>query len=307
MNTFVTSVLSITIVVLLGFAAGKLKIINDRYDGGFSIYILNFSLPLLLFTTVSNSNLSQLLDPKMNITFITGLLGMFILTFLVHKLLLKKSLQESAQTAFLCSYPNTAFLGIPLMLAIVGTQAMLPIVVSNIIVGVLIIPLTLILIEIGLVGMNSISYRKIMLKIFKTPLITLSFTGLIFAILQIKLPQAIQHSFELIGSSTPGISLFTLGLIISRFKIIPTRIAWLNVLFKNILHPLLIMVAAKVVGLDGIVAKELILLCAMPPALSATFFSVLFNINPPENITSTVLSTALSFVTISVFMYLLHL
>lgn len=307
MNTFIISVLSITLVVLLGFTAGKLRIINDKYDGGFSIYILNFSLPLLLFNTVSNANLSQLLDPKMNITFIIGLLGMFILTFLVHKLIFKRNLQESAQTAFLCSYPNTAFLGIPLMLAIVGTQAMIPIVVSNIIVGVLIIPLTLILIEIGLVGINHISYRKVMLKIFKTPLITLSFTGLIFAILQIKLPQAIQHSFELVGSSTPGISLFTLGLIISRFKITPTKIAWLNVFFKNILHPLLIILIVKIVGLNGIIAKELILLCAMPPALSSTFFSVLFNINPPENITSTVLSTALSFFTISLFMYALHL
>jgi predicted permease len=307
MNNFITSILSITIVVLLGFFAGKFKIIAKEYDGGFSIYILNFSLPILLFNTVANANLAQLLDPKMNIAFVIGLLGMFILTFVIHKFLLKKSLQESSQTAFLCAYPNTAFLGIPLMLAIVGSQAMLPIVVSNIIVGIIIIPLTLILIEIGLIGFANINYKKIALKIFKTPLITLSFAGMIFAIMQIKLPHIVQHSFEIIGGSTSGISLFTLGLIISRFKIIPTKIVWLNVLFKNILHPILMLSIVKAISLDGIIAKELIILCAMPPAISATFFSVLFNIKPSENITSTILSTMLSFITISLFLYLLHL
>ncbi|RTK95984.1 MAG: AEC family transporter [Neisseriaceae bacterium] len=307
MNTFITALLSVAIVVIIGYIAGKAKIIPEKCDSGLTIYILNFSLPILLFNTVANANLQALLEPKMNIAFVIGLFGMFVFTFLIHKFILKKSIQESAQTSYLCSYPNTAFLGIPLMLAIVGNQAMLPIVVSNIITGIIIIPITLILIEIGVIGFDNINFKKIALKIVKTPLITLSFAGLAFAVLGIKLPHLISHSFEIIGSSSSGVSLFTLGLIISRFKIFPSKIVWLNILFKNILHPLFMMIIIKLVGLDGLIAKELVILCAMPPAVSATFFSVLFGIQPEENISSTVLSTALSILTMSIFMYLVQI
>ena len=163
------------------------------------------------------------------------------LVLLLNRFILRRSLARSAETAFVCGYPNTAFLGIPLMMSIVGMPAMLPIVISNIIVGVIMIPLTLILIEISVVGEGQVDFAHIVRRILKNPLIFMPILGILISLLHIELPKAIQSSAHLIGGTTSGVSLFTLGLIMSRFKIKLSMVTMLNILFKNIFHPILML------------------------------------------------------------------
>lgn len=308
MNTFVISLLSVAVVVFVGWLAGKLNIVPPHVDNAFSIFILKFSLPLLLFYSSITTPVSQMLDPKINGAFIVSLIGMFILMFVIHKLIYKRSLQASAESAFVCSYPNTAFLGIPLMLSIVGSSAMVPIVISNIIVGVFIIPATIIMIEIGVMGNDKqVNIRHILLRVLKTPLIILPLCGIALAALGIKLPEVIAHPCQMLGSTTPGISLFTLGLIMSRFKIRFSKLATMNIFSKNLLHPFLMVGIVQLFGLTGIVAKELIVLCALPTAITATIFSVTFEVEPEINVSSTILGTILSMVTVFGFLWWLKL
>lgn len=307
MNNFIIALLSVALVVLIGWIAGRFNIIDKNLDNGFNIFILKFSLPILLFYTAATANLKQLFDPRMNGAFAVGLIGMFILTFLFHKLILKRDLHISAESAFVCAYPNSAFLGIPLMTSIVGMSAMIPIVVSNIIVGVFVIPATLIMIEIGLFGSEKVNFRHIILKIIQTPLISMSLLGMLFAICSIKLPSVIDHTCKMLGGTAPGISLFALGLIMSRFKIRLSKLASLNIFCKIIIHPLMMVGIVKLFGITGILAKELIVLCALPTAISSTIFSVTFNIEPEENVSSTILGTIFSVITIFIFMWWLKL
>lgn len=308
MNTFVISLLSVAVVVFVGWLAGKLNIVPPHVDNAFSIFILKFSLPLLLFYSSITTPVSQMLDPKINGAFIVSLIGMFILIFAIHKFIYRRSLQASAESAFVCSYPNTAFLGIPLMLSIVGNSAMVPIVISNIIVGVFIIPATIIMIEIGVVGSDKqINIRHILLRVLKTPLIILPMCGIALAALGVKLPEVIAHPCQMLGGTTPGVSLFTLGLIMSRFKIRFSKLAVMNIMSKNLLHPLLMVVIVQMFGLTGTMAKELIVLCALPTAITATIFSVTFEIEPEINVSSTILGTILSMITVFGFLWWLKL
>jgi predicted permease len=218
----------------------------------------------------------------------------------------KRSLQRSAETSFVCSYPNTAFLGIPLLTSLIGMQAMLPIVVSNIVVGVLMIPTTLILIELGIVGESGVNLKQITLRVIKNPLIFMPIFGIIISLFQLPVPKVIASSATLIGGTTSGVSLFTLGLIISRFKIHLSAIVAINIFLKNIIHPLLMMGIVKIFGISGLLAKELVILCAMPTAITSTIFSVSFDIDPQENVSSTIIGTIMSLLTLFIFMYWLH-
>lgn len=305
MNTFIIALLSVALVVAIGWCAGRFKMIEPHLDSAFNTFILKFSLPILLFYATATADLNKLFDIKMNGAFILALLGMFILTLMFNKIFLGKTIHQSAETAFVCSYPNTAFLGIPLLTSIVGMSAMIPIVVSNIIVGIFIIPATLMLIEVGLFGKDKLDWRHIVAKIVKTPLISMSFLGMIVAISGWKLPAVIDHGCKMIGSTAPGVSLFTLGLIMSRFSLRLSKMTVLNIFLKNILHPILMIVIVKVIGIDGQLAKELIILCAMPTAITATIFSVTFDIDPDDNVSSTIIGTIFSLV--SMFAFMLYL
>lgn len=306
METLLNSLLSVAFVVVLGWFAGRSKIIKEENDRSFNIFILNFSLPILLFIATATAKSRELLDWRMGGAFIVGLMGMYFLTFALNRVVFKRSLHCSAETAFVCGYPNTAFLGIPLMTSLIGMQAMLPIVVSNIIVGVLMIPTTLILIEIGIVGEAGVDLKQITLRVIKNPLIFMPILGIFISLFQIPVPKIVVSSATLIGGTTSGVSLFTLGLIMSRYKIHLSVIASINIFLKNIIHPLLMMGVVKLFGISGLLAKELIILCAMPTAITSTIFSVSFDIDPEENVSSTIIGTILSLVTLFLFMYWLH-
>lgn len=302
MNTFIIALLSVALVVAIGWCAGRFKMIEPHLDAAFNIFILKFSLPILLFYATATADLKKLFDLKMNGAFLLALIGMFVLTLLFNKLLLGKTIHQSAETAFVCSYPNTAFLGIPLLTSIVGMSAMIPIVVSNIIVGIFIIPTTLMLIEIGLFGREKLDWRHIVAKIIKTPLISMSFLGTIIALTGFKLPAVIDHGCKMVGATAPGVSLFTLGLIMSRFSLRLSKMTVLNIFLKNLLHPILMIFIVKAIGIDGQLAKELIILCAMPTAITATIFSVTFAIDPDDNVSSTIIGTMFSLVSMFAFM-----
>lgn len=306
METLLNSLLSVAGVVLLGWIAGRSKIIKEENDRGFNVFILNFSLPILLFIATATAKPRELLDLRMGGAFIIALMGMYFLTFALNRIVFKRSLQRSAETAFVCGYPNTAFLGIPLLTSLIGMQAMLPIVVSNIVVGVLMIPTTLILIELGIVGESGVDLKQITLRVIKNPLIFMPILGIIISLFQLPIPKIIASSATLIGGTTSGISLFTLGLIISRFKIHLSAIVAINIFLKNIVHPLLMMGIVKIFGISGLLAKELVILCAMPTAITSTIFSVSFDIDPQENVSSTIIGTIMSLLTLFIFMYWLH-
>lgn len=306
MEVLINSLLSVALVVFLGYLAGRSNLIRQENDRSLNIFILNFSLPILLFIASATAKPEQLLDWRMGGAFTVGLLGMYFLVLFLNRFVFGRSLARSAETAFVCGYPNTAFLGIPLMMAIVGMPAMLPIVVSNIIVGVIMIPLTLIFIEIGIVGEERVNFRQIGLRIIRNPLIFMPVIGIFVSLLHIPIPKVIDSSAHLIGGTTSGVSLFTLGLIMSRYKIRLSFISALNIFFKNILHPLLMIGVVYLFGITGLLAKELIILCAMPTAITSTIFSVTFDIDPVENVSSTIFGTIFSLLTLFGFMYYLH-
>ena len=59
-------------------------------------------------------------------------------------------------------------------------------------------------------------------------------------------------------------------------------------------------------GITGLLAKELIILCAMPTAVTATIFSITFELDKVENVSSTIFGTIFSLVTLFGFLYYLH-
>jgi malonate transporter len=306
MEVLINSLLSVALVILLGYIAGKTGLIRQENDHSLNVFILNFSLPILLFIAAATAKPEQLLDWRIGGAFAVGLLGMYALVLLLNRFILRRSLARSAETAFVCGYPNTAFLGIPLMMSIVGMPAMLPIVISNIIVGVIMIPLTLILIEISVVGEGRVNFAHIARRIFKNPLIFMPVLGILISLLHIQIPKAIESSAHLIGGTTSGVSLFTLGLIMSRFKICISAVTLLNIFLKNIFHPILMVGVVHIFGITGLLAKELIILCAMPTAVTATIFSITFDLDPIENVSSTIFGTIFSLITLLGFMYYLH-
>lgn len=95
--------------------------------------------------------------------------------------------------------------------------------------------------------------------------------GLAWSLLGIPLPHLAQAAPTEIGSVTIGLAFFLTGLVLSAQTISISRNALVSTLLTVVIRPLL---AVRVVGLSGELAKETLLLLAIP----AGFFGVLLGL-----------------------------
>lgn len=86
----------------------------------------------------------------------------------------------------------------------------------------------------------------------------------------------------------------------SRFKIQLSAVAGINIFMKNILHPILMIGIVKLFGITGLLAKELIILCAMPTAITGELFlAFLLTLIRLKMSAITILGTIVSLITVA--------
>ena len=105
------------------------------------------------------------------------------------------------------SFPNMAFMGIPVLTAVIGPSAVLPVVVGNLVSSLVLLPVTLALLEAGKSRNRSHQGLAVVwhavLGSIRQPLVIASIIGVVVALLHVPLPEAVHNSFDLLGSARP--------------------------------------------------------------------------------------------------------
>lgn len=300
LHQILLSIIPVAFVIFLGWLAGFKKIVDNKHSHSLATYVMSFSFPCGLFVLTATSKPEDLLNGSFVIAFWLGLMGMYLISFLIYRFILRYQNSTSAQGAFVCSFPDMAFMGIPIFTSLLGKQALLSIAIGNICTSLIMIPIVTILLS----GKDNhqTSIAMIIIKVLKKPLVFAPILGTIYSLCGLHLPEIAKDSLGLIGSTTSGVSLFALGLIMSSFTIKFSRLVVINLCLKNILHPLIMLALVIVFGVKGIFAKEAILLCAMPTATMTTMFALKYDTLTVESTSSAILGTILSLLTLTVFM-----
>lgn len=300
LNTILSSIVPVFFVIALGWFSGKKNIVSTEHKKAFADYVMMFSFPLHLFIGSAKADPKKLLDPKIISTFALALMGLYALSFIIKKHVFKYDSRKAAQGAIVCAFPNMAFMGIPVLTSLIGPEALISVAIGNVITSIFMIPLTTIILESNNASASPMAIIKSsMINCIKKPLIIAPILGLLCSVLQIHIPVVISHSFELIGKSTSGVSLFSLGLIMASYKIVLSAEVYFNIFMKNILQPVLMAALLVLFHLKGMMAKEILLLCAMPTATISTMFGLKYGVSEVESSSSTILGTIFSIITLS--------
>lgn len=297
------AIIPVALIIFLGWFVGVKKIIANSHSESFATYVIHVSFPCSLFLLTATSKPSDLLDGPLVAALWLGIVGMFGLSFLIYKIFLRRSLKECMQGALVCSFADMAFMGIPIFTSLLGKQALLSIAIGNICTSLFIIPIVT-------MCLNSredqhVRWTKSLAQAITKPLVLAPILGTLCALAHVPIPLIITNALSIMGASTSGVSLFALGLIMSRFSIRWSKLVGVNIGLKNILHPLLMLAIVSLCHIKGTFAKEAILLCAMPTASMATMFALKYNVLTEESTSATVLGTILSLLTLTCFMVLL--
>jgi predicted permease len=263
---------------------------------------MSFSFPCLLLAKTATTSLQNLINYRFITGLSLGLLGMYLVVFLVNRYLRRMPISHSCQTAFVSSFPNMAFMGIPIFIVLFGEGALLSIVIGNLITSLIMIPLTVSILEIAEASEAKTNITLLLLNVFKKPLVLAPAVGGIVSGLTLPMPALALNSLKLIGETTSGVSLFALGLIMSQDQVSISKSVLCNVFAKNLVHPLIMWGVVVAFRMTGDVAKEAILLCALPPAIMTTMFAAKYNVLKLESSSSTVLGTVVALFSMAIIM-----
>ena len=120
------SVLAVTFpffaLVLAGYLAARKRMLPLEAIGGLNTFVLFFALPAMLYRFGASTPIGQLLDPL-------ALLAWTVCALLVVAGTVKSSMNarirwnDASFGALVAAFPNTGFMGVPLLVALLGAAA----------------------------------------------------------------------------------------------------------------------------------------------------------------------------------------
>jgi predicted permease len=301
LHIIATTLVPVAFVIALGYMAGRRSFFGIPDRAVLTRLILTWLLPPLLLAGIATTPRADLLDYRIPLMFLVGLMVPYLVVMLVDRYVLRNDLQTAAIRASLLAFPDMVFMGIPILSGLFGPSSLFPILIANLVPSLLIVPLTSVLLELGShdrVRGGSHVFLTTVLRAVREPRVWVPFAGVAMVLLNVHVPEVVTDSLNLIGHATTGISLFVVGLIIAEEKVRVTGAVTADVLLKNVVHPAAMLATVLLFGVTGTLAREAVLLAAIPSAVITTMFAEQYGILASESSTTILASRVVSFATI---------
>jgi len=298
MNILLNAIIPVFGIMLLGTAASVTGVLGESAEKSLSKFVYFFALPSVLFISTAQTPLSNFFNGPFVIAYSLGT----IITFSVFLWLFFKYGQkrEAVIRALAVASPNTAFMGIPVIMVLFGNKGMLAVVISTIILS-FIVCVSVIMLEF-IVEPKNLSIIKLMKKIIiKNPIIFSIIIGFVLSALKIKPRTPISELFSLLGSTCGPCAMFAIGmtLVLKIPKRIIPKIIIVNVA-KLMLMPAIVFVLLLLLGASPLMTATGLILSAMPVAATTFIIAQQYEISVQESSDMVLSSTIASIITLSV-------
>jgi hypothetical protein len=275
------------VIAGIGFAWGRSKQPFDTNMIG--VLTVNFGVPCLIFSTLTRLHVS--LDA------FGAIAGLFTLALLINAAVsvVVLRLMRLEVAAFLPGtiFPNNGNMGLPLCLFAFGDEG-LALGISIFVIGS-VTNFTL--------GMALASGRWSPGAIARTPTVYVVFAALAFLVAGAEPPDWLANTTRLLGGLSIPLMLLALGVSLSRLRVHSIGRSATLALLRIGTGFLVGVVLSWLFGLEGAVRGVLILQCAMPAAVVNYIIAARWDRAPGEVAGLIVASTALSFATLPLLLY----
>jgi predicted permease len=284
----------------LGYGAGRTGFFTPEATAYLTKFVFYFALSAMLFRFSANLSLAEIINWPFVFAYLWGTLFVYLIATGVA-LLRNRGIEEAAVEAQCAVIGNVGFLGIPMLVLLLGEPAIGPIMlvlaVDLIVFGSLIV----ILITGSRDGRMSFGIlRTVGVGLLKNPMIVSISLGLIVSGLRLPIPQPANEFLSLLGAAaTPG-ALFAIGASLATKSAERVAVAgWLS-FAKLVLHPAAVAFAALfMLTVEPYAAGVMIAAAALPVAGNVYILAQHYGVAPSRVSASILISTAFSVVTVS--------
>jgi malonate transporter and related proteins len=114
-------------LVLMGYLGAQRRVLPESAIAGLNAFVLYFALPAMLFRFGMNTPIGQLLNPAVLAVSLIASLGIVAFT-LALTLSARVQWKDAAFGALVAAFPNTGFMGVPLLVQLMGPAAAGPVI-----------------------------------------------------------------------------------------------------------------------------------------------------------------------------------
>ncbi len=299
------SLAMIFILIIPGYIFKKQGLVDERQTKGLSSIITKLTLPALVIDAMQIEYSKEVFDSSIYILFIV--LGIFAVAFLISFFFVKILHIKRAQAglfAFMLVFANTGFIGIPVIDALFGKEAIFYASIIEMVNDVL-----LFTVGIAIVQFSAGEKTKIEWKEFLSPGIVSIIAGYAMFLLNIRLPEFLGNSVSILGSATTPLSMFIIGSQLGDIQIKELfgdiKIYVLSAAKLIILPVLVYFIIRNLLHDTSLMGNVLILSFAMPAAVCTSIFAEEYNGDVKFATKGILLSTVLCMITIPAFAIML--
>jgi len=285
------AILAVTVpffaLVLCGWLAARRGVLPESAVPGLNAYVLYFALPCLLMRFGMNTPVLELLNPFVLLVYLLCALLVVFFTIAVS-LNATVGLKDASFGALVAAFPNTGFMGVPLLVALLGPAAAGPVICTVLADLFVTSSLCIALSQLqGAQGAGEHGARTAALRAVRgalsNPLPWAIALGALLSATGFKLPGPLDSVTRLLADSATPVALFTIGAVLWRAgQHAHTRTPLAHylpvALIKLFVHPLLVLLiggAAQQLGapLSAFQLLVLTLAAALPSASNVSLLT----------------------------------
>ena len=294
-------------LVLLGFAAAKLRMLDAAAVIGLVVFVFHFAIPAMLFSNLARAELPADIEWSFLLSYYGGTLVVYVLGMGVARYSFRRPLAIQATCGMAAGFSNTVLLGIPLLLTVLGPEAALAIFLLVLLHSPTLMTLSMVLIGLGRGREVSVGaqLRVVLAELIRNPIIVALVAGLTANLSELVLPGPIETAVQMLAAAAVPCALFAMGASLATYPLTANVLSTLPlVALKLVVHPLLVWVlAVPVLGLEGVWVPVAVLMATMPTGINVYLVATRYEAGTTVAARTIFLSTVISVLTISAALY----
>ncbi len=303
------TVIPVFLVIGAGWLAVRAKLFTSAHVDGLMVFTQGFAIPCLLFAALARLDLGAVFDWRLLVSFYTGATVCFALGIIGARRLFRRRPGEAVAVGFGALFSNSVLLGLPIMERAYGAAAL----DANFGIIAIHAPFCYLL---GITAMEVAradgrgpigTLRAIGRAMFRNALMIGLAAGFAVNLSGVSLPEPVWAAVDLVVRAALPAALFGLGGILTRYRMAAQVPQALMIAFLSlVVHPSIAWVlAVEVFALPLPFVRAAVVTAAMAPGVNAYVFASMYGRGEGVAASAVLLSTALSVLSVSVWIWLL--
>lgn len=284
-----------------GYWAGRSRFFSAEATAYLTKFVFYFALPAMLLRFSASLTFAEIINWPLIAAYSCATFSIYLIAT-IAALLRRLPFEEVVIEAQCAVIGNTGFLGVPMLVLLLGDAAISPVILVLAIDLIVFSSLFTILISGHRDGRLSIGIlRSAALGLVKNPMVVAMALGLAWAALAVPIPGPVDEFLTLLGgAATPG-ALFAIGAALAGKSTERLIVAgWLS-FCKLALHPAAVALAVLVVfPVDRFSAGVVIAAASLPVAGNVYILAAQYNVAPARVSASILVSTLVSILSVSI-------